>query len=115
MPPMKRVLAAFLEMKSKEEAEGPPAVAAYETQSGGIVEMLKKLAKKFQKELADCEEEEANKAHNYDLEMLHLSNSIEAAKGDREEKQEVKASKAGEKAQAEGQLADTQADLADDE
>merc|ERR1719487_914867 len=116
---MRRVLAAFLEEQSANADEvavaGPPKVAAYESQSGGIVEMLEKLLKKFKKELADCEEEEANKAHNYDLEMLHLSNSIEAATSDREEKAAVKATKTGEKAEAEGQLADTNQDLADDD
>merc|ERR1719301_436549 len=119
MPPMKRVLAAFLQESSSEdfgyEEAGAPKAAAYESQSGGIVEMLEKLAKKFKKELADCEEEEANKAHNYDLEMLHLSNSIKAATEDRQEKQEVKASKTAEKAEAEGELADTKADLAEAE
>merc|ERR1719160_1748336 len=116
MPPLKRVLASFLEEQSSEyEIAGPPQAAAYESQSGGIVEMLEKLAKKFKGELAACEEEEANKAHNYDLEMLHLSNSIKAATSDREEKSEVKADRQAAKAEAEGQLADTQADLADDE
>merc|ERR1719487_1800238 len=116
---MRRVLAAFLEEQSQTKEEvavaGPPQAAAYESQSGGIVEMLEKLLKKFKKELADCEEEEANKAHNYDLEMLHLSNSIEAATSDREEKAAVKATRTGEKAEAEGQLADTKQDFADDE
>merc|ERR1719305_706743 len=106
MPPMRKVLAAFLEEQSSDEyAElGAPKVAAYESQSGGIVEMLEKLEKKFKKELADCEDEEANKAHNYDLEMLHLSNSIKAATEDREEKAAVKAERTAAKAEAEGQL-----------
>merc|ERR1719386_297760 len=47
--------------------------------------------------------------------MLHLSNSIEAATSDRDEKSAVRAKITGEKAEAEGQLADTKADLADDE
>jgi len=115
MPPMRKVLAAFLEEQSSKAPFGAPAVAAYESQSGGIVEMLEKLEKKFSKELADCEEEEANKAHNYDLEMLHLSNSIKAATEDREEKAAVKAERTAAKAEAEGQLADTKADLAEDE
>merc|ERR1719335_1044666 len=53
VPGMQRVLAAFLEMKSNEKESlrgsqsGGPAVAAYEFQSGGIIEMLEKLKKKF--------------------------------------------------------------------
>merc|ERR1719473_2121776 len=116
---MSRVLGAFLEMSAALEKRqtpyGAPEVAAYEFQSGGVVDMLKKLKSKFAKELDEVETGEANRAHAYDLEMLHLSNSIEAAKRDREEKAELKASRAAAKAEWEGTLADTKADLADDE
>merc|ERR1719335_727980 len=112
---MERVLAAFLEMKSKADdslrGSGAPAVAAYEFQSGGIIEMLEKLKKKFKAELDTVETEEANKAHAYDLEMLHLGNSIEAARADRNKKAEVKAQRAADSAEAKGKLADTKAEL----
>merc|ERR1719335_261366 len=112
---MERVLAAFLEMKSKADdslrGSGAPAVAAYESQSGGIIEMLEKLKKKFKAELDTVETEEANKAHAYDLEMLHLGNSIEAARADRNKKAEVKAQRAADSAEAKGKLADTKAEL----
>merc|ERR1719326_1644176 len=91
---------------------GAPEVNAYEFQSGGVVDMLKKLKGKFKKELNTLETEEANKAHAYNLQMLHLSNSIEDAKKDREEKAEVKAGRTADKAAAEGTLADTRVDLA---
>merc|ERR1719355_23650 len=106
---MTRVLGAFLEMSAALEKRqtpyGAPEVAAYEFQSGGVVDMLKKLKSKFAKELNELETEEANRAHAYDLEMLHLSNSIEAAKRDREEKAEIKATRTADKASAEGELA----------
>merc|ERR1719335_683783 len=117
VPGMQRVLAAFLEMKSNEKdslrgsQSGGPAVAAYEFQSGGIIEMLEKLKKKFKAELDTVETEEANKAHAYDLEMLHLGNSIEAARADRNKKAEVKAQRAADSAEAKGKLADTKAEL----
>merc|ERR1719335_1774409 len=117
VPGMQRVLAAFLEMKSNEKESlrgsqsGGPAVAAYEFQSGGIIEMLEKLKKKFKAELDTVETEEANKAHAYDLEMLHLGNSIEAARADRNKKAEVKAQRAADSAEAKGKLADTKAEL----
>merc|ERR1719388_388862 len=100
-------------MKSKTEdsLRGAPAVAAYEFQSGGIIEMLEKLKKKFKAELDTVETEEANKAHAYDLEMLHLGNSIEAAGADRNKKAEVKAQRAADSAEAKGKLADTKAEL----
>jgi len=115
----RRVLAAFLEEKASMvrsqdslNEEGAPAVAAYEFQSGKIVGMLEKLQKKFKQELDAVEEEESNKAHAYDLEMLHLTNSINAAKEDRDQKSENKAQRAGDSAEAKAQLADAKKDLA---
>jgi hypothetical protein len=115
----RRVLAAFLEeqasMARAQEAanqEGAPAAAAYDFQSGKIVGMLEKLQKKFKKELDVVEEEESNKAHAYDLEMLHLTNSITAAKDDRDQKSENKAQRAEDSAEAKAQLADAKNDLA---
>merc|ERR1719428_707304 len=115
----RRVLASFLEEQAsatrKQDSmteQGGPAVAAYESQSGGIVKMLEKLQKKFKQELDAVEEEESNKAHAYDLEMLHLTNSINAAKEDRDQKSENKAQRAGDSAEAKAQLADAKKDLA---
>merc|ERR1719388_614709 len=104
-------------MKSKTEdsLRGAPAVAAYEFQSGGIIEMLEKLKKKFKAELDTVETDEANKAHAYDLEMLHLGNSIEAARADRNKKAEVKAQRAADSAEAKGKLADAKALLEETE
>merc|ERR1719160_1547693 len=112
---MQRVLAAFLQMKAQGAANGAPAVAAYEFQSGGIVEMLEKLKKKFKGELNSVEEEESNTAHAYDLEMLHLGDSIEAAKADRAQKAEVNAKRAADSAEAKSLLAVAKADLAETE
>jgi len=116
---MRRVLASFLEEKASMARSqdstsemGGPAVAAYEFQGGKIIAMLEKLQKKFKAELDAVEEEESNKAHAYDLEMLHLTNSINAAKDDRAEKAETKATRAEDSAEAKGQLADAKADLA---
>merc|ERR1719265_322168 len=74
--------------------------------------MLEKLQKKFKQELAAVEEEESNKVHAYDLEMLHLTNSIDAAKEDRAQKADTKAQRALDSSEAKSQLADAKADLA---
>merc|ERR1719235_237101 len=74
--------------------------------------MLEKLQKKFKQELAAVEEDESNKQQAYDLEMLHLTNSIDAAKEDRSGKSETKSQRAMDSAEAKSQLADAQADLA---
>merc|ERR1719265_1189432 len=74
--------------------------------------MLEKLQKKFKKELDVVEEEESNKVHAYDLEMLHLTNSIGAATEDRNKKSDTKSQRAMDSAEAKGQLADAKTDLA---
>merc|ERR1740117_293705 len=111
-PGMRRVLAAFLQDK-EERAQGGPAVAAYEFQSGGIVQLLEKFEKKFQDELAEVESEESNQAHNFDLEMIHLSDSIAYLKKEVEEKSVFKAQRASASAADKSELASTKADLAE--
>jgi len=112
---MRHVLAALLETEeSKTTVHGGPEVAAYEFQSGGIVQVLEKLQDKFQGQLADTESAESNAAHAFDLQVLHLDNLVTESKSDREEKAGVKAKLAGESRAAQKDLADTKADLADD-
>merc|ERR1719264_2196301 len=111
-PGMTRVLAAFLQQKAAQD--GAPAVDAYEFQSQGIIEMLEGLEKKFKKELADVEEDEANQAHYYELEMIHLTDTITKSTEDSEEKTVIKAKTAAASAKAKGDLADTKKELAAD-
>merc|ERR1719161_954681 len=118
VPHARQVLQALIQEKSaqqKASSDGAPAVAAYEFQSGGIIEMLKKLKKKFKDELSEVETAESNSAHAYDLEMLHLGNNIATAKGNRDEKAEHRASLATSNAQLKGELADAQDGMATDE
>merc|ERR1719272_1562264 len=113
---MRRVMVALVEESARTEevssASGGPAVAAYEGQSGKLITMLEKLEKKFKGELDAVEEAESNQAHAYDLEMLHLGDSIEAARSDRGQKAEANAQRAADSAEAKANLADSQADLA---
>merc|ERR1719183_1396208 len=95
IPGMRRVLAAFLQETQKQEvARGGPAVAAYEFQSGGIIELLNKFLSKFQGELEEVEREESNQAKNHDLMMIQLSNEIDYMKKEIEEKTTLKAKRA---------------------
>jgi len=114
-PGMRRVFAAFMQEKQQEVTKGGPAVSAYEFQSGGIVALLEKLLKKFKGELDEVETEEANEAHNYDLVMIQLSDTIDYFKKEIEEKSVLKSKRASASAQAKSDLAATQADLAEDE
>jgi len=115
---MRRVMVALLEESSRTQEEqdqeelGAPSAAAYKFQSGKIIDMLEKLKKKFKGELDAVEEAESNSAHAYDLEMLHLGNSIDAATADRSQKAEAKAQRAADSAEAKANLADSKANLA---
>eukprot|EP00419_Tripos_fusus_P010736 CAMPEP_0172667812 /NCGR_PEP_ID=MMETSP1074-20121228/8665_1 /TAXON_ID=2916 /ORGANISM="Ceratium fusus, Strain PA161109" /LENGTH=669 /DNA_ID=CAMNT_0013484379 /DNA_START=57 /DNA_END=2066 /DNA_ORIENTATION=+ len=110
---MRRVLAAFIEETGKRQP-GAPEVAAYESQTGGVIEVLENLLVKFKDELKSVEEAEANAAHAYDMEMLHTGNLIKQLTADHEEKGVRKGELLGELAQAKGQLTTTKADLAED-
>jgi len=115
---MRRVLAEFMQVSSstkEEHLRGGPAVAAYEFQSGGIVQLLEKFLDKFKGELADVEEAESNQAHNYKQEMLHLTDTVDYSTKELEEKSTLKAKRASESAAAKGNLADTKAALAEDQ
>ena len=52
------------------------ALVAYDSQGGGVVELMEDLLKKFKGELSDVVTEEGEKAYSYDLTMLHLSDTI---------------------------------------
>jgi hypothetical protein len=113
---MRRVLAAFLQETQQQEAsKGGPAVAAYEFQSGGIVAILEKLLAKFKGELDEVETEESNQAHNFDLEMIQLSDTIDYLKKEIEEKTVFKTKRASAAAQAKSDLVTTKEELAEDE
>jgi len=114
-PAMRSVLAAFLQEKTSDASMGGPAVAAYENQSGGIIEMLEGLLKKFKEELSDVESAETSRVQNYDMNMIQLTDLISHSKSDREAKAETKATRSSESAKAKGDLADTKAALAADE
>merc|ERR1719230_702680 len=110
---MRPVLAALMQMDSKED--GAPDVAAYQSQSGGVLEMLEGLLKKFKEELADVEAAETSRVQNYDMNMIQLTGLIKDSTADREAKATTKAKRASESAKAKGDLADTKASLAADE
>jgi len=110
---MRPVLAALMQMDSKQD--GAPDVAAYQSQSGGILEMLEGLLKKFKEELADCNADETSRVQNYDMNMIQLTDLIKHSQADREAKATTKANRSAESAKAKGDLADTKTSLAADQ
>jgi len=105
-------LMAFL-----QEKNGQPQAKeySYEFQSGGIVELLKKLKKKFSNELYDTQTSEANSKHNFDLMKMNLEDEISNTESTIENRSQKKSQSEGVAANAKRQLADSNADLKADE
>merc|ERR1719502_2641329 len=85
----------------------PPEANAYEFQSGGIVEMLKKLRDEFRTKLADCQKEEMNSKHAYDMVVQDLVDLVENSNDSIEEKKVTKARKEEKAALDKKELAST--------
>jgi uncharacterized coiled-coil DUF342 family protein len=87
--------------------KGAPQPDAYDSQSGGILDMVDKLGDKFTEERTALENQEANSKHQYDMRTQELTDQIESATREREEKTQTKAKAEQTKAECEGDLADT--------
>lgn len=112
---MRPVLAALLEESSKSHADGAPDVAAYENQSGGIIEMLEGLLDKFEKQLAEVESRETSAQQNFDMNKQQLTDLLSHSSRSREEKSATKADLTAQNGKAKGDLATTKASKAADE
>merc|ERR1719440_462386 len=96
------MIAAFVGVMGKDflSEMGPgmdyeaPEANAYEFQSGGIITMLKKLRDDFSTKLGECQKEEMNSKHAYDMVSQDLTDSIEYATKDASEKTAKKERKA---------------------
>jgi prefoldin subunit 5 len=86
-----------------------PEASAYEFQSHGIIEMLKKLLGKFIDEQTALQKAEANAQLEFELLMTDLKAEIGEATADMEEKKVIRAKKLQAKKMAEADLAETQA------
>jgi hypothetical protein len=87
------VLTNFLAQADDFGDRAAPEANAYEFQSGGVVEMLEKLADKFQDERNDLMKAETNSKHAYDMLMQDLAAQIEHNTQAREEKSAARAAK----------------------
>jgi len=114
----KSMVAAFLGVLGKDFMEGmdeAPEANAYEAQSGGIIDMLKKLKDEFRTKLAECQKEEMNSKHAYDMVVTDLVDSIENSEASIEEKKITKSRKQEKAAQDKKELAATKNMKAEDE
>jgi DNA repair exonuclease SbcCD ATPase subunit len=111
----KSMIAAFIGMMggdlAKDMAPGmdyeAPEANAYEFQGGGIVEMLKKLKDEFRGKLGECQKEEMNSKHAFDMIVTDLVDSIENSKATIEEKTLAKTRKQEKAASNKKELAET--------
>lgn len=83
----RRAVLQFLEMSAGADLEAAgnqlaPEANAYEFQSGGIVDMLKKLQDDFRKKRSECEKEEMNSKHASDMVVQDLTSTIERCNSD---------------------------------
>jgi len=113
----KRVINTFLQQDPEEEglAVSAPDANAYESSSGKIIEMLEKLQDKFVEERTSLEKEEMNSKHAFQMLMQDLKSQIDQSTSDRTEQAEAKSKALQSKADAQGDLTDTSATLADDQ
>merc|ERR1719164_362960 len=112
----KKVIDAFLAQDPDDEnlAVAAPEANAYEFQAQGIVDMLTKLAGKFEDERTDLEKEETNARHAFEMLSQDLKAQIGQATSARTEKSEAKAKALQASADAKGDLQDTTTTRDDD-
>merc|ERR1719359_523902 len=82
-------------------------VEAYESSSGGIMEMVEQLGEKFDNERMELEKREANEVAAFEMMAKDLTGQIEAATDERNQKTAHKAKREQDKAGADGDLSDT--------
>jgi hypothetical protein len=120
----KALVASFLGVMGKDFMSGmdepgmdyqAPEAHAYDFQSSSIIALLKKLRDEFREKLADCQKEEMNSKHAYDMVVQDLTDSIENANEVTEEKKMTKAAKEEKTALDKKELAATIATKKEDE
>jgi predicted nucleic acid-binding Zn-ribbon protein len=111
------MIQAFMGMMDDASAtsgSSAPEANAYEFQSSGVVDMLKKLKDEFRGQLADCQKEEMNSKHAFDMKIADLTDSIENSNSDIEQKSIQKSRKQEKAASDKKELASTTAGKAED-
>ncbi|CAK0884983.1 unnamed protein product [Prorocentrum cordatum] len=94
---------------------GAPAAAVYQGQSGGIIGVLQDLLEKAEAQLDGLRKAETSSLQNYQVLAQNLKDEIRNGNADLEEAKKGLAASSSAKAEAEGDLAATSADLASDE
>jgi len=96
-------------------AQGPGDVAAYSSQSGGVLDMLATLSDEFAAKKTELEKQELTSQHGFEQIMQQLTDNIETASQEIERKTKRSAETAKNKKTAEGDLAQTKNDSEEDQ
>jgi len=121
MPPAaRRVLASFLATSSSERSlasleAGQPAAPGFESQSDGVVDMMKDLSDKVLEEKTALETEESNAQHAYDMTAQMFDQQIKKNSEERSDKLSQQKKAEASSAEAKGELADSSNSKAEDE
>jgi len=110
----KSVLDSFLNQPAGLEVSAPEA-NAYEFQSGGVVDMLEKLQDQFSGEKRKLEKDELGAQQGYEQVMQQLADDVENAEFEINKKTKLRAATEEDKAQKEGDLAQTTKDRDEDQ
>merc|ERR1719201_1717802 len=97
------------------DSQPNPQAAAFEGSSGGIIALVEKMGEKFTEELRALEKAEFNAKSAFQMMQKDLTGQIATAKMEKGMKETTKAKTLEAEAEAKGDLADTQASLAEDE
>jgi len=100
--------------KAEEDDSGAPDPAAFENQSGGVLDVLNDLLEKAQAELDDARKAETASIQNFEMLKQSLTDEIKFADKEKEEAKKSKSESAEGKATAEGDLDVTSKALAED-
>merc|ERR1719207_369793 len=116
----KKVIMSFLQGDhNRLEADllevSAPQGKVFESQSSGILDMVKGMGEKMEDKREEVEKEEMNKKHAFDMIAQDLTDQIESNEQARSKKAAIKAQAAEAKAQAEGDLAAAKTLLAEDQ
>jgi len=107
------MVSAFMAVMDSDSDSAPEA-NAYESQSGGIIDMLKNLQDDFRKKLKETEKIEMNSQHAFNMVKQDLEDSISRANSDIETKTGEKETKVEKIAEDKALLASTITDKAQD-
>jgi len=92
-----------------------PEAYGYEFQSGGVVDMLLKLSDEFATKKTELEADEMSAQHAFENMLQQLTDNIENAEHEIAQKKVLRAETEEAKAEAEGDLAQTEKDRAEDQ